>query len=160
MVQAEIKSRDGKHGRLDDDLLFKGKFKCSVCGGTLSRFVWHSNTTHRKYVWHCTGRYMGKKAKCSSGNFSEEELKAIILAEINNLISLLTIRSFLSSLTRKPSTQQSSNRRPLSSQTSLHHFLAKSTACRQGTCERRRICHKSCQSLRRDTMRRELSTIR
>ena len=30
---------------------------------------------------------MGKKTKCSSGNFSEEELKAIILAEINNLIS-------------------------------------------------------------------------
>ena len=30
---------------------------------------------------------MGKKAKCSSGNFSEEELKAIILTEINKLIS-------------------------------------------------------------------------
>ena len=30
---------------------------------------------------------MGKKAKCSSGNFSEDKLKAIILAEINILIS-------------------------------------------------------------------------
>ena len=87
MVQAEIKLRDGKHGRLVDDFLFKGKLECSVCGGIFSRFVWHSNTTHRKHVWHCTGRYMGKKAKCSSGNFSEEELKTIILAEINNLIS-------------------------------------------------------------------------
>ncbi len=87
MVQAEIKSRKGGHGRLDDDLFFKGRLKCAICGGTSSRFVWHSNITHRKHVWHCTGRYMGKKAKCSSGNFSEEELKTIILTEINNLIS-------------------------------------------------------------------------
>ena len=87
MVQAEIKLRKGGHGRLDDDLLFKGKLKCAVCGGTFSRFVWHSNTTHRKYIWHCTERYMGKKAGCSSGNFSEDELKVIILAEINKIIT-------------------------------------------------------------------------
>lgn len=63
-VQDEMKRRGKQHGKRIDGLVFVGKIKCANCGGTFSRFVWHSTDRYKKYIWHCYNRYTGKNKRC------------------------------------------------------------------------------------------------
>ncbi len=64
--------------------IFCGKIKCGCCGGWYGPKVWHSNKPGRKIVWQCNHKYDGEK--CTSPNFSEEELKEIFLRAANRMI--------------------------------------------------------------------------
>lgn len=81
-VQDEIERRE-RIGRYSGMTVFSTKIKCGDCGGWYGPKVWHSNESCRKVIWQCNSKF---KNKCTTPNFTEEEIKSAFVRMLNRLV--------------------------------------------------------------------------
>ena len=85
MVQQEIERRKQGASRYSGVSIFSSKVKCGQCGGWFGAKVWHSTDKYRKVIYRCNHKYSGQK--CSTPHIMEEEIKAVFLKAVNQLLT-------------------------------------------------------------------------
>ncbi len=85
LVQKEMERRRPNRHKLHRSSPFTAKIICGDCGGYYGRKVWHSNSKHRKYIWHCNQKYETEKA-CSTPNLDESTIKAAFVEAFNQIL--------------------------------------------------------------------------
>ena len=83
-VQDEIKRRREGRKRYSGVSIFSSKIKCGQCGGWYGAKVWHSTDKYRRTIYRCNDKF---KNHCTAPHLTEEEIKAIFVKAVNQLIS-------------------------------------------------------------------------
>lgn len=83
-VQDEIKRRREGRKRYSGVSIFSSKIKCGQCGGWYGAKVWHSTDKYRRTIYRCNDKF---KNHCTTPHLTEEEIKAIFVKAVNQLIS-------------------------------------------------------------------------
>ena len=65
---------------------FSGRIVCGDCGGFYGRKVWHSNSPHRSFVWHCNNKFT-KRKYCSTPSVKEDAIKQCFVDAFNSLVA-------------------------------------------------------------------------
>ncbi|MGI6378252.1 MAG: recombinase family protein [Bacilli bacterium] len=86
-VKREMKRRGTLGERRSGGQLFSQKIKCADCGSCFGPKTWHPHTNYTKIIWICNDKYKKTKKKCSTPHFYEDELKAIFVSALNQLIT-------------------------------------------------------------------------
>ncbi len=85
MVQEEIKRRAEAGGYMRSVSPLSGRVMCGDCGGFYGRKVWHSNTPHRSYEWHCNNKFT-KRKYCTTPTVKAEAIEKCFIEAFNNLL--------------------------------------------------------------------------
>ena len=86
-VQVELKEREklgNEYSRNDD--VFSGRLVCGDCGRFYGRKLWHSTDKYKRFVYQCNNKFSKGKAKCTTPNLTEEQIKNAFLVTFNELI--------------------------------------------------------------------------
>ncbi|MFQ7244202.1 MAG: recombinase family protein [[Eubacterium] siraeum] len=86
LVQQELARRNSSRGRHSGVHLFSGKIKCGHCGHWYGSKTWHSTDEYRKTIWRCNHKFDGEE-KCNTPHFTDEEIEALFISAVNQLIS-------------------------------------------------------------------------
>ena len=60
-----------------------GKLYCGECGGKFGRKTWHSTDRYKKQIYQCNVKF---KNKCDNRNIEEEDIKALFIKALNEVI--------------------------------------------------------------------------
>jgi predicted nuclease with TOPRIM domain len=63
--------------------IFSSKIKCGDCGSWYGAKVWHSNDKYRRTIYRCNDKF---KHHCKTSHLSEEDIKAIFVKAVNQLV--------------------------------------------------------------------------
>lgn len=85
MVQDEMRRRKEAGGRAQSVSIFSSRIICGDCGGFYGRKVWHSNSKHAHWQWHCNNKFQ-KRKYCSTPTLKEESLQETFVDVFNGLI--------------------------------------------------------------------------
>lgn len=83
-VQEEIKRRCEGRKRYSGVSIFSSKIKCGQCGGWYGAKVWHSTDKYRRTIYRCNDKF---RSHCTTPHLTEDEIKAIFVKAVNQLIS-------------------------------------------------------------------------
>lgn len=83
-VQEEIKRRREGRKRYSGVSIFSSKIKCGQCGGWYGAKVWHSTDKYRRTIYRCNDKF---RSHCTTPHLTEDEIKAIFVKAVNQLIS-------------------------------------------------------------------------
>ncbi len=86
LAQAERRHRRESGQRYSGVSIFSSKIKCGQCGSWYGSKVWHSNDKYRRVVYQCNHKY-GSGAKCTTPHLTEDEIKAVFIKAVNELLS-------------------------------------------------------------------------
>ena len=86
LVQQELARRNSSRGRHSGVHLFSGKIKCGHCGHWYGSKTWHSTDEYRKTIWRYNHKFDGEE-KCTTPHFTDEEIEALFISAVNQLIS-------------------------------------------------------------------------
>ncbi|MDR1567819.1 MAG: recombinase family protein [Streptococcaceae bacterium] len=89
MVQNLLALRTSGKNRLSSANVFSSKIKCGDCGSWYGSKIWHSTSKYRRRVWRCNHKY-DEGEKCQTPHLSDDEIKAIIVKAINQLVDMKT----------------------------------------------------------------------
>ncbi|MDR1606364.1 MAG: recombinase family protein [Streptococcaceae bacterium] len=87
MVQNLLAVRTKGKNRLSSVNIFSSKIKCGDCGSWYGSKIWHSTSKYRKRIWRCNHKY-DESEKCQTPHLSDEEIKAIVVKAINQLVKM------------------------------------------------------------------------
>lgn len=65
--------------------IFSSRVICGDCGGYYGRKIWHSNTKHASWHWHCNAKFQ-KRKYCETPTLKEESLEETFVEVFNGLI--------------------------------------------------------------------------
>lgn len=82
-VQEEIRRRHDGKKRYSGVSIFSSKVKCGQCGSWYGAKVWHSTDKYRRTIYRCNDKF---KHHCKTPHLTEEEIKAIFVKAVNQLI--------------------------------------------------------------------------
>ena len=82
-VQEEIKRRREGRKCYSGVSIFSSKIKCGQCGGWYGAKVWHSTDKYRRTIYRCNDKF---KNRCTTPHLTEDEIKAIFVKAVNQLI--------------------------------------------------------------------------
>ena len=82
----DLIARKHESGKYCAMTIFSMKIQCGDCGGWYGSKVWHSNDKYRRTIWQCNKKYRNKK-KCTTPHLTEEEIKALFVKKVNEIIS-------------------------------------------------------------------------
>ena len=85
-VQRELRKRMQGDSRYSGVDMFSSKIRCGECGGWYGAKLWHSNDKYRRCVYQCNKKYK-QKEPCSTPHLTEDEIKALFVSAVNNLLS-------------------------------------------------------------------------
>lgn len=86
MVQAELERRKRtKDSRYSGISIFSNRIKCGCCGAWFGSKVWHSTDKYRRVIYRCNRKYDSEK--CDTPHITEDEIKAIFIKAVNQLIT-------------------------------------------------------------------------
>ena len=86
LVQAELERRKSPKGsRYSGVSIFSNKIKCGCCGAWFGSEVWHSTDKYRRVIYRCNRKYDSEK--CDTPHLTEEEIKAVFVKAVNQLIT-------------------------------------------------------------------------
>ena len=82
-TQEEIQKRGRGCKRHSGVSIFSSKIKCGDCGSWYGAKVWHSNDKYRRTIYRCNDKF---KHHCKTSHLSEEDIKAIFVKAVNQLV--------------------------------------------------------------------------
>lgn len=82
-VQEELKRRREGKKRYSGVSIFSSKLKCGQCGSWFGAKVWHSTDRYRRTIYRCNEKF---ENHCTTPHLTEEEIKAIFVKAVNQLI--------------------------------------------------------------------------
>ena len=86
LVQREIARRKSSKGKPSGVHIYSSKIKCGQCGSWFGSKTWHSTSKYRKSVWRCNRKFDNEQ-HCTTPHFTEEEIQAMFVVAVNQLIS-------------------------------------------------------------------------
>lgn len=86
MVQEEMRRRREAGSNMQCVSIFSSRIICGDCGGYYGRKIWHSNTKHASWHWHCNAKFQ-KRKYCETPTLKEESLEETFVEVFNGLIA-------------------------------------------------------------------------
>lgn len=86
MVQEEMRRRKAAGSNMRCVSIFSSRVICGDCGGYYGRKIWHSNTKHASWHWHCNAKFQ-KRKYCETPTLKEESLEETFVEVFNGLIA-------------------------------------------------------------------------
>jgi len=88
-VQQEMERRKQSISRYSGVDILAAKMMCGECGCSYSTKVWHSTDKYRRIIYQCGHKYKDGN-KCGTPHFTEDEIKAVFIRAVNELIDSRT----------------------------------------------------------------------